>query len=58
MKEDRQEECGHKWTNTIKINTNNCRSALEVYGGYITGLQGHQEFTGDLIFDVKVGGNF
>ena len=37
---------------------NNCRITFEVYEGDITELQGYQESTGDLVFDVKLGENF
>lgn len=46
------------WMDSVKLEMKNVRIAFELFEGDVSSLQGYQEITGHLVFDVKLGENF
>jgi hypothetical protein len=47
-----------RWIDSVSLEMKNARVAFEVYEGDTNKLDGYQEITGHLVFDIKLGENF
>jgi hypothetical protein len=47
-----------RWLDSVSLEMKNVRIAFEVYEGNTNKLEGYQEITGHLVFDIKLGESF